>query len=206
MLESVFVKSSEFGSFEPLAHETVIMVLPYIDQAQVDRAEPILRLRAEQDGLLVLVDDDERMGFIKVANFVYARTRSPYFGYLAQDAYPGMYWLREGVQLLERTGAGLLAFNEGRFFGTLAAFGLVRRDWVNRLYHNMLFYPGYHSQYGDTEISAIAYATHQLVFNPNALLVEVDWEKHTKANNAEDDALYKTRLETGFDGRIPADA
>jgi len=206
MLESVFVKSSAFETLAPLSHETVVMVLPYIDQAMAERAEAILCRRAEQDGLLVLVDDDERMGFIRVANFVYLRTRSPLFGYLAQDAFPGMYWLREGVRLLERTGKGLLAFNEGRFFGTLAAFGLARRAWLARLYRNMLFYPGYHSQYGDTELSAIAYATGQLVFNPNALLIEVDYEKHAKANHAGDDALYKARLATGFDGLIPPES
>ena len=206
MLESLFVKSSEFESFQPRVHQDVVLVLPYIDHALAVRAEKILRVRAGHPGLLVLVDDDERMGFIRVANFVYSRTRSPLFGYLAQDAYPGMSWLGQGVEVMKKTGAGLMAFNEGRFFGTVAAFGLASRDWLSTLYRNMLFYPGYKSQYGDTELSAIAFVRNQLVFNPNALLIEVDYEKHAKANNAEDDALYKARQATGFGGLIPAAA
>ena len=206
MLESLFVKSSEFGSFEPRAHPDAVLVLPYIDHELAVRAEEILRVRAGHPGLLVLVDDDERMGFIRVANFIYSRTKSPLFGYLAQDAYPGMSWLAQGVGVMKKTGAGLLAFNEGRFFGTVAAFGLASRAWLSTLYRNMLFYPGYKSQYGDTELSAIAYVQNQLVFNPNALLMEVDYEKHAKANNADDDALYKARLDTGFGGLIPAAA
>jgi hypothetical protein len=198
MLESLFVKSSEFESFAPCSHRDVVLVMPYIDHEQAVRAEEILRVRADHPGLLVLVDDDERMGFIRVANFIYSRTRSPLFGYLAQDAYPGMSWLGQGVEVLKKTGAGLLAFNDGRFFGTVAAFGLARRAWLSTLYGNMLFYPGYKSQYGDTELSTIAFWQKQLVFNPNVLLVEVDYEKHSKANNAEDDALYKARLEAGF--------
>ena len=206
MLQSVFAKSSEFDSFAPLVHDEAVLVLPYIDHELAVKLETVLRLRAEHPGLLVLVDDDERMGFIRVANFVYMRTRSPFFGYLAQDAFPGMYWLQQGMRIIKETGAGLLAFNEGRFFGTLAAFGLARRAWLKTLYRNMLFYPGYRSQYGDTELSAIAFGQHQLVFNPNALLIEVDYDKHAKANDPEDDALYKARLATRFDGLMPADA
>lgn len=202
MLTSIFTKSSQFGSFEPVQHDDVVLVLPYIDHEQAVRVEQVLRLRANHPGLLVLVDDDERMGFIRVANFIYARSKSPLFGYLAQDAYPGMYWLEQGVNVMKKSQAGLMAFNEGRFFGTVAAFGLASRAWLSSLYHNMLFYPGYKSQYGDTELSAIAYEQNQFIFNPNALLVEVDYEKHEKANDPDDDRLYKERLASGFDGRI----
>ena len=100
--------------------------------------------------------------------------------------------------------AGLLAFNEGRFFGTVAAFGLVRRSWTASLYRHMLFYPGYRSHCADTELTAIAYARNQLIFNPHALLMEVDYSKHSKPNNPEDERLYKERLSTGFGGLIPA--
>ncbi len=206
MLQSLFTKSSELHSFALQSHDDVVLVLPYIDHDLAVKAEEILRVRADQAGLLVLVDDDERLGFIRVANFIYSHTRSPLFGYLAQDAYPGMYWLKEGVRVMNKTGAGLMAFNEGRFFGTVAAFGLARRAWLTTLYRNMLFYPGYKSQYGDTELSAIAFAQNQLMFNPNALLIEVDYEKHTKANNPDDDTLYKARLATHFEGLAPVAA
>lgn len=204
MLESVFVQSSKFDSFEPKSHDDVVLVLPYIDHELAVKVEDVLSERANQPGLLVLVNDDRRMGFIQVANFVYMRTRSPLFGYLAQDAYPGMSWLKQAVETMQSTDAGLMAFNEGRFFGTVAAFGLVRRKWARTLYRTMLFYPGYKSQYADTELSAIAYAQNKFIFNPHALLMEVDYDKHRRMNDAEDDALYKRRLATNFDGLAPA--
>ncbi len=204
MFRSVFTKSSEFSDFEPVTHDEVVLVLPYIDHELAVKAEEILRVRASHSGVMVLVDDDLRMGFIQVANFVYMRSKSPFFGYLAQDAYPGMYWLEQGMKAMKQSRGGLMAFNEGRFFGTVAAFGLVRRAWLATLYRNMLFYPGYKSQYGDTELSAIAFAQDKFVFNPNALLIEVDYEKHRRVNNKEDDALYKARLATRFEGLAPA--
>jgi len=161
-------------------------------------------VRANHSGLLVLVNDDLRMRFIGVANFVFSRSTSPFFGYLAQDAYPGMYWLEQGMKAMRKSGGGLMAFNEGRFFGTVAAFGLARRSWLAKVYHNMLFYPGYKSQYGDTELSAIAFAQDTLIFNPNAILIEVDYTKHNKANNPDDDRLYKQRLANHFNGLTPA--
>lgn len=205
MLQSVFVKSSEFGSFAPVQDDEVILVLPYIDHELAVKVEDVLRVRANHSGLLVLVDDDERMGFMAVANYIYMKSQSPYFGYLAQDAYPGMYWLEQGMGAMKKSGAGLVAFNEGRFFGTVAAFGLVRRSWVATLYHKMLFYPGYKTQYGDTELSAIAFSQDQFIFNPHALLIEVDYSKHNKKNDPDDDKLYKARLATGFDGLVPVD-
>jgi hypothetical protein len=203
VLKSLFTSSSRFDSFTQVGHEDVVLVLPYIDHDLAVRAEEILRVRAHHSGLLVLVDDDERLGFIRVANFVYSHTTSPFFGYLAQDAYPGMYWLEQGMKAMRGSGAGLMAFNEGRFFGTVAAFGLARRNWVATLYRNMLFYPGYRRHCADTELTAIAYARDQLFFNPHALLVEVDYSKHSRPNDPEDERLYKERLATGFGGLIP---
>lgn len=206
MLESLFLSSSNFSAFAPARHDEVVLVLPFIDRDLAVQVEEILRLRASHPGLLILVEDDARLGFIRVANFVYSRTASPFFAYLAQDAYPGMYWLEQGMKALQDSRAGLLAFNEGRFFGTVAAFGLVRRSWVATLYRHMLFYPGYRSHCADTELTAIAYVRNQLVFNPNALLIEVDYRKHTKPNDPDDERLYRERQATGFGGLIPVGA
>ncbi|MDY7001429.1 MAG: hypothetical protein SVS15_06570, partial [Thermodesulfobacteriota bacterium] len=123
MLESLFVKSSDLASIKDTVHDEVILVLPYIDHGLAVRLEGVLKERARHPGLLVLVEDDKRMGFIMVANLVYAWTKSPYFGYLAQDAFPGDHWLRQGLKSLKDSKAGLLAFNDGRFFGTGAEHG-----------------------------------------------------------------------------------
>jgi len=200
MLATRSLKSSELGGFGPVTHGKCVLVLPYTDGELAGRAADVLSRRALADGELVLVEDDLRLGFIQVANLVYARTRSEYFGYLAQDAFPGDGWLKCGLFTLDSTGKGLLAFNDGRFYGNLAVFGLARRSFTASLYHNFQFYPGYKRHFADTELSALAWERGAMVFNENCLLVEVDYSKHAKANDPEDDALYRARARTGFGG------
>lgn len=200
MLKSIFTASSCLAELAPVVHEAAVLVMPYVDGEAARKAEGVLVRRALADGVLVMVDDDLRLGFIQAANMVYARSRSKYFGYLAQDAFPGDGWLKCALYTLEETGKGLLSFNDGRFHGNLAVFGLARRDWLRKLYHNLLFYPGYKRHFADTELSAIAHLTGMMIYNENCLLVEVDYDKHEKPNDPEDDALYRARARTGFGG------
>jgi hypothetical protein len=202
MLQSMFVKSSAIESVRGLAHDTVICVLPYLHHDLAVRLEEVLRVRARQPGLLLLVEDDARLGFIRVANLVYLLTRSPYFTYLAEDAFPGEEWLMNAVRTMEKTNAGLLAFNDGRFYGTVAVFGMVQRAWLQTIYRRYLFHPGYSSHFGDTELTTIAFMRGMLIFDASSLLVEVDYEKHHKGLNPADAALYKQRAATGFGGLV----
>ena len=202
MLQSVFVRSSAIETVRGIAHDAVICVLPYINHDQALRLEEVLRVRAKQSGVLLLVDDDARLGFIRVANLAYFLTRSPYFTYLAEDAFPGEGWLQSAVSTMEQTHAGLLAFNDGRFYGTLAVFGMVQRVWLQTIYRRFLFYPGYNAHFGDTELTTIAFQRQMLIFDPSSLLVEVDYEKHRKGHNPADAALYTQRAATGFGGLV----
>ena len=202
MLQTIFTSSSELQNLGHIEHEGAVFVLPFIDAELTGRLTEVLVRRALHPGLLVLVNDDERLGFMKVANYVCSHSSSRYFGYLAQDAFPGDGWLRSAVNVLDQSGASLLPFNDGRFYGTLAVFGLARRSWLASLYHKYLFFPGYHSNFGDTELTAIAIHQEQLIFNPSCLMIEVDYEKHKKGNNEDDAKLYKLREAQGFGGII----
>ncbi len=202
MLETLYTSSSSLLKLGDLKHEDAVFVLPYTDPALTVRLAGVLAHRALAAGILVLVEDDVRMGFMKIANILCVHSASRYFGYLAQDAYPGDGWLRSALKTLDATNAGLLAFNDGRFHGTLAVFGLARRGWLSGLYHKFLFYPEYRRHFGDTELSAIAIHQKQLVYNPGCVMVEVDYEKHEKENDPADAALYKRREAEGFGGII----
>jgi hypothetical protein len=202
MLDIQIIKSSILQNFQILSSYEVIIVLPLIDVKLAKKASEVMRRRTNQSGLLLLIEDDIKLGFIMVTNIAYAKTTSRYFCYTAQDAYAGEFWLDYALDTIKKSNCGLLAFNDGRFFGKIAVFGLVDRIWIDTIYKKFIFYPQYKSHFADTELSVIAAQTSNLVFNPNAILIEVDYEKSLHENNPDDERLYIERAKTGFDGRV----
>ncbi|MDL2316588.1 hypothetical protein LJC59_05845 [Desulfovibrio sp. OttesenSCG-928-A18] len=212
------IKTSEINSFTcPAEHETVV-VMPAVKMVLAQRAADVMLARTEASGLLVMAEDDCRIGFVATANFVYSKTVSQYFCYTAQDAFAGYFWLDTALETMRATGAGLLAFNDGRFFGELAAFGLVSRQWTDTLYGSKaLFFPHYQKIYCDTELTDIATRTNKLAYNPHSMLIEIDYGKHRgqSARSEEntiryvpsrakdpDGILYVTRALGGFGGMV----
>ena len=218
MLATQTIRTSKILSFSDThAYETVI-VMPSIRMTLAQRAADVMVGRTEAGGLLVLAEDDCRLGFVATANFVYSKTASRYFCYAAQDAFAGYYWLEMALESMRKEHAGLLAFNDGRFFGRLAAFGLADRQWVDTLYGGKaLFYPQYKKTYCDTELTDLARMTGKLAYNPHSMLIEIDYGKHhgqsakSAANTIRytapgatdaDGVLYVVRALGGFDGHV----
>jgi len=203
MLEIKTIKSSMLSDFKLSDPYETVIVLPATQMVLAKKASEVMKERTNQEGLLLIVEDDLRFGFIMVSNLVYIKTTSRYFGYVAQDAYPGQLWLDLGLEAIKTKNGGLLAFSDGRFFGRLAIFGLADRLWLNTIYNGVLFYPEYKAHYGDTELSVIAVYADKLVYDPKCLLIEVDYEKHMTRNNPDDERLFIERSKAGFDGRVP---
>lgn len=190
----------------PLPDCDTLVCMPATDQHQARQAATILAQRAGLSDLtIVIVMDVARLGFIACCNAVYSATRSRYFAYVAQDAFPGRAWLKTAVSALAKTGAGLLGFNDGKWAGSLAAFGLVKREWADTLYGGVLFHPAYARHYADAELTVLAMAEKRYAYDPHAMLIEVDYHKDTSMVEAADRQRYKDRASTKFDGRdIPA--
>lgn len=171
-----------------------IIVMPSTDLAQAQRAAELMANRAAvDDALLLVVLDDAREGFVAIANRVYRATRSQCFGYVAQDAFAGRRWLQLALHTLLQHNKGLLGFNDGKWAGALAAFGLGQRRWLDTHYGGDLFHPGYAQHYADTELTVLARGNHQYTYNPQAVLVEVDWGKDSKSVNLHDRMLFVQR-------------
>jgi hypothetical protein len=187
----------------PLEAE-VIVAMPATDRQQARLTAGILERRAGIHALaIVVVHDDDRRGFVYCANRVFAATRGTYFAYLAQDAFPGRQWLALGLGTLKESGGKLLAFNDGKWAGGMAAFGLVERQWAAaNSAGGTLFDPGYTSHYADAELTVLAMDQGVYRYNANAVLVEVDYEKDGRPANAKDKASYRQRASTLFEGRI----
>lgn len=183
------------------AHQ-VLIAMPYVDRGSAERCARLMASRAGASGLLLCVHDDDREGYISVVNQVFRLTESPMFGYVAQDAFPGRLWLSTALDAVRTRDHGLFAFNDGKWMGALAGFGLASRQWAEKNYDGDFFYPGYRSHYADVELSLMAMNDRKYCYDPNSLLVEVDWNKDLAAVDLHDRALYKIRKSNGFDGQI----
>jgi hypothetical protein len=181
----------------------VVAVLPWLRRDAARRAAALMVSRAGAALQVLAVQDDLGNGPVAIWNLAARRTRGEFFIYCAEDAFAGRYWLRFALQAMaQKPGVGLLAFNDGKWFGQLAAFGLARRAWLAPLYGGSLFFPGYAQHFGDTELTLIARQQEALAYHPHALLVEVDHEKDGKPVNAADRALFGQRAAGGFEGRV----
>jgi hypothetical protein len=98
--------------------------------------------------------------------------------------------------------AQVVAFNDGKWFGTLAAYGLARRAWAASNYAGSLFFPAYRRHYADAELSLIATEQKGLTYVASSVLVEVDWEKDSKPIDEADRKLFRSRARAGFDGKV----
>lgn len=185
-----------------LADAQVVAVLPWTDRAAVAAAARLMLERAGAPLVVLAVQDDRFAGPVQLWNAALARTRGDFFLYAAQDAFAGRYWLRFALQAMQAPSAGLLAFNDGKWFGQLAAFGMVRRSWIAHLYGGRLFHPDYRQHYGDTELTLIARQAGALVYHPHAMLVEVDPGKDGRPTDPIDKACFAARAQTGFDGHV----
>jgi len=182
-----------------------LMVLPCTDVALATRAGELAAARASAKGKVLAVLDEHRQGFVAIANQVFHASRSPWFGYMAQDALAGRDWMGLALQALHRQRGVLLGFNDGKWHGALASFGLVSRAWAAGNYlpeQGALFHAGYARHYADAELTVLARQAKAYVYEPNSVLVEVDWGKDSAMVHAHDRALYRQRAQEGFGGRV----
>lgn len=181
----------------PLSAHT-ILVMPCTDEMQACQTAKLMASRSGvSDALLLAVVDEDREGFIATANHAFANTQSTYFGYVAQDAYPGRQWLDKALKTLDKSQKSLLGFNDGKWNGLLAAFGLGRRAWLQANYNGPLFHADYQRHYADVELTVLALDQAQYCHEPHAVLIEVDWEKDTKKVSPQDKQLFAQR-KTGW--------
>lgn len=197
----------EFKAFSALpdqigSDEGPLVIMPFISPELAKRSALQLARRAGEKGLLYGVYDDRRVGFIAVVNAVFRRSNAPRVAYVAQDAFAGRNWLALGSAALAQKDGGLLAFNDGKWNGALAAFGLATRSWALDNYDGDFFCPQYKRHYADAELSIIAMQRLQFRYDPAAVLIEVDWDKEGQGVEPADRTLYHLRARTKYDGKV----
>ena len=205
-MRTLLIDAHELPAVNLQAESGLLMVMPYIDEAAAHRATGQISQRAQAEGLILAIRDSEQRGFIHIANQAFRQSRSSLFGYIAQDAFAGRGWGQRVLAAFAQNPArGLLALNDGKWNGLLAAFGVVRRSWAEHNYAGDLFMPGYFGHYADVELTLLALQAGVHAYDPNCVMMEVDYEKDGKPVHAPDQHLFKTRRATGFDGRVHAE-
>lgn len=202
----------EAQSLEGLSYrdpDGVAVVMPSIDTARATEAARILVRRAGMPTHVFIAEDTHRQGFIRTLNTTAAALDVKYVVYLAEDALPGSDWLSLAYEKLETTGKGLLAFNDGKWRGRIASFGMVRKSWVKNLYGGPIFYAGYRTHRADNELTVIARATGQSIYAAECALLENDTSKifrrsETDASNfsLDDKNLFIARFNSCFEGIV----
>jgi GT2 family glycosyltransferase len=188
---------SDFSHSSP---DGIVVIMPCIDSKTGIKTAEILYQRAGMPCTILVVLDTLRQGFIKTLNQTAVRVTAKYIVYLAQDAWPGRGWLKCAYESLERSGKGLLAFNDGKWQGKIASFGMVRLSWVKTIYNGNVFFPGYRLHGADNELTEIARFQGVYQYNPECTLMEYDPDKDSGGSNPKDKALFEARLQQDFDG------
>lgn len=181
--------------------EGIAVIMPCIDPAKGHATAQLLVQRAGIAAQVYVVEDSLRQGFIRTLNDTAVQLDVKYLVYLAEDAFPGENWLRTAHARMEETGKGLLAFNCGKWHGRVAAFGMVRKDWVQQMYGTgVILHPAYKAHKADNELTVIARVRQQFVYEADSILIENDPNKVFKENIPEDKATFHRRFRAGFDG------
>lgn len=202
--------SSNFDKFQFKNTADVAVVMPSVDVKKALETSKILLQRAGAPVTIFVAEDIRRQGFIKTLNDVSANLDVRYIVYLAEDAFPGIDWLKLAYNRLEETGKGLLAFNCGKWRGRIAAFGMVRVDWIKQIYGGPILYPHYKAHKADNEITIIARLLSEYIYEPNATLIEIDPRKtgsndEVAPTSRADRKLFTDRFYNGFDGLFSVD-
>ena len=184
------------GAIEPINRGSVnviSVIMPAIDIGQATLAACRMIQYAGISMRMIIVHDAIRQGFVKSLNRIASNIDSEFIAYVAQDALAGQHWLRIAHETLVHEKKSVLAFNDGRYNGDLATFGLVRKSFCEQFYGaGHIFFEGYKTHRADDELTLLAKLHHQIAFSPSALLVEADFRTQ-RLIDPDDIALFDTR-------------
>lgn len=181
--------------------EKIAIIIPYIEgeEQQANRMAKIYSVRAGMACSVYTALDKEKEGWVATHNAACKNIKHDFYLYTAVDYFPGYGFLQLAYETLKATGKGLCAFNDGKWHGGIATAGLVRKSWYEKNYPDgLLFHKGYKSHCADPELTYLAMKQKQFIYHPQAILLEIDYDKHNKKSNVKDRAEYIKRRNKCF--------
>lgn len=170
----------------------IAVIMPTTDLKKAQMAITKMQMTAGTPADYFIIEDFERNGFIATMNTAVRKMKDyDYYVYVAQDAWAGEWWLKYALDCMMDKDAGLLAFNDGKWNGRLASFGMVQREWMVKNYKGDMFSKHYKSHYADVELTLMAKRDNKFAYTAESVLMEVDPEKH--GVNLNDQKLFNIR-------------
>jgi hypothetical protein len=201
------VESPQFIDFiecKKTRNVTLLVIMPSINLERARQSMSLLVRRSGISAQFLIYLDVNRSGFVNVVNSVSCALQPQYIVYLAEDAFPGTDWLKIAFDNIRYQKGAVFAFNDGKWAGHLASFGLVDCQWSGQFYGgNNVFFPGYHSHYCDTELTWLAKKHNKYCYDPRSVLIEVDYKEIHKEHNPGDILLYRSRAVRFQGSNIP---
>jgi hypothetical protein len=184
------------GGIEPIkkgSADMITVVMPSIDIGKACLAACRMIKYSGISMRMIIIHDTIRQGYVKSLNLIASHINSEFVAYVAEDALAGKDWLRIAHQTLIKEKKSVLAFNDGKYLGDLATFGLVRKSFCEQFYGvGHIFFEGYKTHRADDELTLLAKLNGQYCFSPLALLVENDFRTQRPLNN-DDVTLFNDR-------------
>lgn len=185
--------------------QSVTILIPTIDPEKAKQTADLIHKRAGYPHKIIVEEDIDRIGYVAMINKMAKENPSKYFLYGADDVYPARNFLKVAMQSLKETNAKLLGLNDGKFYGNIATFGIVDYDWIKDIYKGDLLNPIYKKHYADPEITLIAKDQKVYTYCPDALLIEITYNKEGKDGikvEKDDKNTFNFRKQIGFGGLV----
>jgi len=197
IIEIVEIKKDGVVESIHAGNEKIIsVIMPTTDIAQAVYSARRMIDNAGMPMRMIIAHDSIKQGYIKTLNSIAKIVSSEFIVYVAQDALSGKNWLKIAYQNIIKYEKSLFAFNDGKYDGDLATFGLVRKSFCEKFYGaGNIFFEGYHSHRADDELTLLAKLNQQLAYSPAALMLEVDYRLQREINS-DDVKLFKLRRQS----------
>lgn len=188
----------------PQTNEKVVIVLPYA-KGNGERAEKIKRvmeIRAKIPCEVIPVEDLEGIGWVAIHNKMAKELDYTWYLYGCDDYFPSRGYLKVALEAAKKQKKHFVGFNDGKWEGSNFTTGLIHKSLIPRLYSTgTLFAPIYHFHGADPDLTARGKLLKETIYVPEAVLMEIDYEKDFKGSsrlNQEDVKTYQRRKKARF--------
>lgn len=181
----------------------VVIGLPYVrgEEEMVELIIPLLKARAGIPVEIVTKLDENMIGWFKMHTQMIKEIDCEWYVLGLTDYFPGRQFIKMALERAISANKRYVGFNDGKWFGTNATSGIIKKELVPKIYGGPLFYPEYKSHGADPDLFARANILNEFVYCPEAVYMEIDYTKDLrKTTNPEDMGLYKARRDEGFPG------